>query len=184
MTITTFYKQGLSNGSLIIFWNINELTFKSAWIIFISRSEYAQCRLKRMKYSLPPHKQTHTQTGQIIQLKWLCCFRLQREEPPHSPRLFECSNQIGRFRMTEVDDFAQSDLDEEDVMLLDTWEEVRGQRSWKQPDLKWRSVDAGIHPLPSPSYWELNSGICETNDKLWRGKHVLKLKNLTFLEKM
>lgn len=28
--------------------------------------------------------------------------------------------------MTEVDDFDQCDLDEEDVMLLDTWEEVRG----------------------------------------------------------
>lgn len=27
-------------------------------------------------------------------------------------------------------DFAQSDLDEEDVMLLDTWEEVRGQVRW------------------------------------------------------
>ncbi|XP_061661016.1 villin-1 [Syngnathoides biaculeatus] len=49
---------------------------------------------------------------------------LQREEPLHSPRLFECSNQTGRFRMSEVDDFAQSDLDEEDVMLLDTWEEI------------------------------------------------------------
>ncbi|XP_051910058.1 villin-1 isoform X2 [Hippocampus zosterae] len=49
---------------------------------------------------------------------------LQREEPLHSPRLFECSNQTGRFRMTEVDDFAQSDLDEDDVMLLDTWEEI------------------------------------------------------------
>lgn len=55
--------------------------------------------------------------------------RLQRDEPPHSPRLFESSNQTGRFQMTEVDDFAQSDLDEEDVMLLDTWEEVRGQRA-------------------------------------------------------
>ncbi|XP_038584655.1 villin-1 isoform X3 [Micropterus salmoides] len=50
--------------------------------------------------------------------------RLQREEPPHSPRLFECSNQTGQFKMTEVEDFAQSDLDEEDVMLLDTWEEI------------------------------------------------------------
>lgn len=29
--------------------------------------------------------------------------------------------------MTEMDDFTQSDLDEEDVMLLDTWDEVRGQ---------------------------------------------------------
>ncbi|XP_020501097.2 villin-1 isoform X2 [Labrus bergylta] len=50
--------------------------------------------------------------------------RLQREEPAYSPRLFECSNQSGRFRMTEVEDFSQSDLDEEDVMLLDTWEEI------------------------------------------------------------
>uniref|UniRef100_A0A3Q0SYB1 Villin like n=1 Tax=Amphilophus citrinellus TaxID=61819 RepID=A0A3Q0SYB1_AMPCI len=50
--------------------------------------------------------------------------RFEREEPLHSPRLFECSNQTGRFKMTEVDDFAQSDLDEEDVMLLDTWEEL------------------------------------------------------------
>ncbi|KAM9712341.1 villin-1 isoform 2-T2 [Menidia menidia] len=50
--------------------------------------------------------------------------RLQREEPFHSPRLFECSNQTGQFRMTEVYDFAQRDLDEEDVMLLDTWEEL------------------------------------------------------------
>ncbi|XP_041824658.1 villin-1 [Melanotaenia boesemani] len=50
--------------------------------------------------------------------------RLHREEPLHSPRLFECSNQTGRFRMTEVYDFDQSDLDEDDVMLLDTWEEI------------------------------------------------------------
>ncbi|XP_072306986.1 villin-1 [Eucyclogobius newberryi] len=49
---------------------------------------------------------------------------LKMEEPPHLPRLFECSNQTGRFLMTEVGDFAQCDLDEEDVMLLDTWEEI------------------------------------------------------------
>uniref|UniRef100_A0A3B3ZM81 HP domain-containing protein n=1 Tax=Periophthalmus magnuspinnatus TaxID=409849 RepID=A0A3B3ZM81_9GOBI len=46
------------------------------------------------------------------------------QEPQHSPRLFECSNQTGRFMITEVDDFTQCDLDETDVMLLDTWEEV------------------------------------------------------------
>ncbi|XP_038149537.1 villin-1 isoform X2 [Cyprinodon tularosa] len=50
--------------------------------------------------------------------------RLEREDPIHAPRLFECSNQTGRFRLTEVYDFEQSDLDEEDVMLLDTWEEI------------------------------------------------------------
>lgn len=54
-------------------------------------------------------------------------LRLQREVVHHSPRLFECSNQTGQFRMTEVDDFDQCDLDDEDVMLLDTWEEVRGR---------------------------------------------------------
>ncbi|XP_035268680.1 advillin [Anguilla anguilla] len=50
--------------------------------------------------------------------------RFQVQEPAHNPRLFECSNQTGRFLMTEVEDFAQEDLDEEDVMLLDTWEEL------------------------------------------------------------
>lgn len=58
---------------------------------------------------------------------WSSGFRFQKEEPFHLPRLFECSNQTGQFRVTEVYDFAQSDLDEEDVMLFDTWEEVRGQ---------------------------------------------------------
>ncbi|CAB1350040.1 unnamed protein product, partial [Coregonus sp. 'balchen'] len=48
----------------------------------------------------------------------------KKEEPTHSPRLFECSNQTGRFRMTEVQDLAQEDLDQDDVMLLDTWEEI------------------------------------------------------------
>ncbi|XP_076868766.1 advillin [Brachyhypopomus gauderio] len=50
--------------------------------------------------------------------------RLEREGPVHSPRLFECSNQTGQFRMTEVSHFTQDDLDEDDVMLLDTWEEL------------------------------------------------------------
>ncbi|MGH0139696.1 UNVERIFIED_CONTAM: hypothetical protein FKN15_042983 [Acipenser sinensis] len=50
--------------------------------------------------------------------------RFQEEKPQRVPRLFECSNQTGRFMMTEVFDFAQEDLDEEDVMLLDTWEEI------------------------------------------------------------
>lgn len=62
------------------------------------------------------------------------CFRFQREESFHFPRLFECSNQSGRFRITEVDDFTQSDMDEEDVMLLDTWEEVGGQMRTRKKD--------------------------------------------------
>uniref|UniRef100_A0AAZ3SJA2 HP domain-containing protein n=1 Tax=Oncorhynchus tshawytscha TaxID=74940 RepID=A0AAZ3SJA2_ONCTS len=55
---------------------------------------------------------------------YACDKRLQKEETPHSPRLFECSNQTGRFRMTEVEDLTQEDLDQDDVMLLDTWEEI------------------------------------------------------------
>uniref|UniRef100_A0A672RFC6 Villin like n=1 Tax=Sinocyclocheilus grahami TaxID=75366 RepID=A0A672RFC6_SINGR len=55
--------------------------------------------------------------------------RLEKEVAPHEPRLFECSNQTGRFLVTEVADFTQDDLDEDDVMLLDTWEEVGCMRS-------------------------------------------------------
>ncbi|XP_051969503.1 villin-1-like isoform X2 [Xyrauchen texanus] len=50
--------------------------------------------------------------------------RLETENHAHAPLLFECSNQTGRFRMTEVAEFTQDDLDEDDVMLLDTWEEI------------------------------------------------------------
>lgn len=50
--------------------------------------------------------------------------RFQEAVVQYKPRLFECSNQTGRFIMTEVVDFAQSDLDEDDIMLLDTWEEL------------------------------------------------------------
>lgn len=72
------------------------------------------------------------------------CFRFQREEPFHLPRLFECSNESGRFRVTEVYDFDQSDLDEEDVMLLDTWEEVRGQMRTQKKDFKQFAVSRRI----------------------------------------
>ncbi|XP_058039273.1 villin-like protein [Ahaetulla prasina] len=50
--------------------------------------------------------------------------RFQERIPHYQARLFECSNQTGRFIMTEIVDFGQDDLDEEDVMLLDTWEEI------------------------------------------------------------
>ncbi|KAM9163544.1 villin-like protein [Pangshura tecta] len=50
--------------------------------------------------------------------------RFQESTVRYQPRLFECSNQTGRFIMTEVVGFCQDDLDEDDVMLLDTWEEI------------------------------------------------------------
>ncbi|XP_074140649.1 villin-like protein isoform X2 [Sminthopsis crassicaudata] len=50
--------------------------------------------------------------------------RLQERTSSYQPRLFECSSQTGRFIMTEIMFFSQDDLDEDDIMLLDTWEEV------------------------------------------------------------
>lgn len=50
--------------------------------------------------------------------------RLQQVEPDHQPRLFECSNKTGRFIVTEVTQFTQDDLIEDDVMLLDTWDQI------------------------------------------------------------
>ena len=41
-----------------------------------------------------------------------------------TPRLFECSNQTGRFLATEIPDFNQDDLEEDDVFLLDVWDQV------------------------------------------------------------
>ncbi|XP_045056136.2 villin-like protein [Desmodus rotundus] len=40
------------------------------------------------------------------------------------PRLFECSSQNGHLVLVEVVFFSQEDLDKNDVMLLDTWQEI------------------------------------------------------------
>ncbi|KAM9284157.1 villin-1 isoform 1-T1 [Cariama cristata] len=50
--------------------------------------------------------------------------RLQEKNPSISPRLFECSNKTGTFLATEIVDFTQDDLEEDDVYLLDTWDQV------------------------------------------------------------
>ncbi|KAF1659584.1 Villin-1, partial [Aptenodytes patagonicus] len=50
--------------------------------------------------------------------------RLQEKNPSVSPRLFECSNKTGTFLATEILDFTQDDLEEDDVYLLDTWDQV------------------------------------------------------------
>ncbi|XP_036611078.1 villin-1 [Trichosurus vulpecula] len=50
--------------------------------------------------------------------------RLQEETLSITPRLFECSNKTGRFLATEIPDFNQDDLEEDDVFLLDIWDEV------------------------------------------------------------
>ncbi|XP_020820118.2 LOW QUALITY PROTEIN: villin-like protein [Phascolarctos cinereus] len=50
--------------------------------------------------------------------------RLQKKTSSCQPRLFECPSQTDRFILTEIVFFSQGDLDEDDIMLLDTWEEV------------------------------------------------------------
>uniref|UniRef100_A0A2D4N4M7 Gelsolin n=3 Tax=Micrurus TaxID=8634 RepID=A0A2D4N4M7_9SAUR len=43
----------------------------------------------------------------------------------HPPRLFACSNKSGRFTIEEVPgELTQDDLATDDVMLLDTWDQV------------------------------------------------------------
>uniref|UniRef100_A0A8C4ED39 HP domain-containing protein n=1 Tax=Dicentrarchus labrax TaxID=13489 RepID=A0A8C4ED39_DICLA len=50
--------------------------------------------------------------------------RLQQTVSDHHPRLFECSNKTGCFIVTEVTQFTQDDLYEDDIMLLDTWDQL------------------------------------------------------------
>uniref|UniRef100_A0A4W3I1K7 Macrophage-capping protein n=1 Tax=Callorhinchus milii TaxID=7868 RepID=A0A4W3I1K7_CALMI len=50
---------------------------------------------------------------------------LQSGSDDHPPRLFGCSNKTGRFIIEEVPgEFTQDDLVEDDVMLLDVWDQV------------------------------------------------------------
>jgi hypothetical protein len=46
------------------------------------------------------------------------------EAPPREPRLFCASTATGYFRVDEIDNFDQSDLNDEDVFLLDTYSQV------------------------------------------------------------
>ncbi|XP_051865688.1 advillin isoform X2 [Pristis pectinata] len=50
--------------------------------------------------------------------------RLQEENTDYQSRLFECSNKTGRFTASEIPNFTQDDLSEDDVMLLDTWDQI------------------------------------------------------------
>lgn len=49
---------------------------------------------------------------------------LKETIPTHPPRLFHCSNDKGYFYAEEIYDFSQEDLEEDDVMILDTYCDV------------------------------------------------------------
>ncbi|XP_047460468.1 adseverin [Mugil cephalus] len=58
-------------------------------------------------------------------MKYQTSERLESETMTHPPRLFGCSNKTGRFIIEEVPgEFTQDDLAEDDVMLLDVWDQV------------------------------------------------------------
>lgn len=50
--------------------------------------------------------------------------RLQEETFDIQPRLFECSNKTGNFIADEITEFNQDDLNDDDVFLLDAWDQV------------------------------------------------------------
>ncbi|XP_061585598.1 gelsolin-like [Cololabis saira] len=51
--------------------------------------------------------------------------RLDNKMDAHPPRLFACSNKTGNFQMEEVPgELTQDDLASDDVMILDTWDQV------------------------------------------------------------
>lgn len=88
-------------------------------------------------------------------VKSLSNLRLQQAVLDQQPRLFECSNKTGRFIATEVTHFTQDDLSEDDVMLLDTWDQVcKELDSYNLPGNKNNdsanqniSPELGIQPL-------------------------------------
>ncbi|XP_073533383.1 scinderin-like [Phyllobates terribilis] len=50
---------------------------------------------------------------------------LETQLEDHPPKLYGCSNRTGRFLVEEVPgEFTQEDLAEDDVMMLDTWEQI------------------------------------------------------------
>jgi len=46
------------------------------------------------------------------------------EAPPKDPRLYSASTATGKFKVEEIDNFDQSDLNDEDVYLLDTYTQL------------------------------------------------------------
>eukprot|EP01126_Amoeba_proteus_P060011 TRINITY_DN789_c0_g1_i2.p1 TRINITY_DN789_c0_g1~~TRINITY_DN789_c0_g1_i2.p1 ORF type:complete len:892 (-),score=219.66 TRINITY_DN789_c0_g1_i2:185-2860(-) len=76
--------------------------------------------------------------------------KVQYSNEPHrqtrafKARLFQCTSRTGVFKVTEIPNFCQDDLDEDDVMLLDTWQEVFvwvGSKAGKKEKEKQLALD-------------------------------------------
>lgn len=77
--------------------------------------------------------------------------RLQEENLSVTPRLFECSNKTGTFLATEIIDFTQDDLEEDDVYLLDAWDQVSwGAWGLRAPFISQADVPKGMEDLQQP----------------------------------
>lgn len=103
--------------------------------------------------------------------------RLQLAVLDHQPRLFECSNKTGRFIVTEVTHFTQDDLSEDDVMLLDTWDQVvwtssSAKKQFTQTDVIWQVTDLIVS---EPGIiWKLHSSF---QVFLWIGKEANEVEH-------
>ncbi|KAF7691232.1 hypothetical protein HF521_011529 [Silurus meridionalis] len=85
-------------------------------------SKLLQCQTERITEGKEPEAFWKTLGGQT---KYQTSERLESKSIIRPPRLFACSNKTGRFIIEEVPgEFTQDDLAEDDVMLLDVWDQV------------------------------------------------------------
>uniref|UniRef100_W5U9A7 Macrophage-capping protein n=1 Tax=Ictalurus punctatus TaxID=7998 RepID=W5U9A7_ICTPU len=85
-------------------------------------SELLQCQTQRITEGKEPEKFWEALGGQT---KYQTSERLESKSIVRPPRLFACSNKTGRFIIEEVPgEFTQDDLAEDDVMLMDVWDQV------------------------------------------------------------
>ncbi|VDO44649.1 unnamed protein product, partial [Onchocerca flexuosa] len=52
--------------------------------------------------------------------QWASSWESPKKAPQFVPKLYQCSDQSGRLTIEEICDYAQKDLDGDDVMILDT----------------------------------------------------------------
>ncbi|XP_066529896.1 adseverin [Hoplias malabaricus] len=85
-------------------------------------SELLQCKSKHITEGQEPMDFWKALGGKS---EYQSSERLESKTITHPPRLFACSNKTGRFIIEEVPgEYTQDDLAEDDVMLLDVWDQV------------------------------------------------------------